>query len=279
MNLKEKMQRFKKRWKVVDNKSYENSFVKFRIRILNILGDIDRHVDDASIELFCQHYGIPEKWHSSAYSMSYPYSTNIIEKLQEPMEEIEFYELLQVIFLLNIVTDYGYRNSEEYSKVILLTKVSRAIDFSEINLAISVRGDDVIFHPRGEEKLDSELVDTVLSFLDQESSKHFAAALKEYQKKHAVKSAEGLRRSLEEFLRYKLGNSKGLNANIGELQKRLKQDGRDPQVRNIIFHSFSFLDQYFNEKSKHKDGDISDSENEFLIYQVGLLMRYINSNL
>lgn len=79
-------------------------------------------------------------------------------------------------------------------------------------------------------------------------------------------------------LKDKLGNG-GLKANITELQKKLKLGDKDKQVRNIIGATFNFLDQYFNDNSKHNDGDINDSENEFLIYQTGLLMRYINRNL
>ena len=46
--------------------------------------------------------------------------------------------------------------------------------------------------------------------------------------------------------------------------------------RNIIFGTFNYLDKYFNENSKHGDGNINEPENEFLIYQVGLFMRYID---
>jgi len=44
----------------------------------------------------------------------------------------------------------------------------------------------------------------------------------------------------------------------------------------VIFQIFSYLDQYFNENSKHQDGDIDEIENEFLVYQTGLLMRCLN---
>ena len=66
---------------------------------------------------------------------------------------------------------------------------------------------------------------------------------------------------------------------ISEFQTKLKSDKRDAQVRNIIGSIFNYLDQYFNENSKHNDGDIDDAENEFLIYQTGLLMRYLNNTI
>ena len=84
-----------------------------------------------------------------------------------------------------------------------------------------------------------------------------------------------MRRSIEEFLRYRLENKTGLKENINVLQKELKNNS-NPEVRNIIFQTFNYLDKYFNEHSKHGDGNINASENEFLIYQSGLLLRYIN---
>lgn len=73
------------------------------------------------------------------------------------------------------------------------------------------------------------------------------------------------------------GGDKNFKPSMKNLDwKKLKSDGRDPQVRNVIFQVFSYLDQYFNENSKHKDGDIDSAENEYLIYQIGLLMRYLD---
>jgi len=146
-----------------------------------------------------------------------------------------------------------------------------------MNMVITTHDGEVILYPKGEKELDNELVNFPLSFLDKDSGAHFVQALKFFQSKNFIKSAESLRRSLEEFLKKKLNNTKGLDANITELQKKLKSDGRDAQVRNIIGSIFNYLDQYFNDNSKHNDGDINNTENEFLIYQTGLLMRYIEN--
>ena len=35
---------------------------------------------------------------------------------------------------------------------------------------------------------------------------------------------------------------------------------------------------YLNDSDKHQNGNINESENEFLIYQTGLLMRYIQQH-
>ena len=38
MDLKIKIQEFNKRWSIIDSEDYEESFRKFKTRILNILG-------------------------------------------------------------------------------------------------------------------------------------------------------------------------------------------------------------------------------------------------
>jgi len=266
MDLKKKMEKFNKRWDITSSDSYEEAFRKFKVRILNILKDIDKHVTNESITTFCQYYGIEEVWHSQIYGIPDRWSTNIINRLKAEENEKEFYRLIEIILSLDIT----------HGKDISLAKIMKAVEWSDVNLAITVSKNEAILYPKGEKKLDDELVNRPLSFLNNKSSEHFEHALKFYQSKSPVKSAESLRRSLEEFLRFKLQNSKGLDANITELQKKLKFDKRDPQVRNVIFQVFSYLDQYFNENSKHKDGNIDSAENEYLIYQIGLLMRYLN---
>ncbi len=277
MDLKRKMEKFNKRWNITSADSYEDAFNKFKTRILNIFKGIDRNVTDESVTAFCQYYGIEEVWHTQTYG-DHSWSTNINDRLNREDNEKEFYRLIELIFSLDIKSTMGYGgHSYTYSKNILFRDVTQAVELSDVNVSITASDGDVILYPKGEKKLDEELVDSPLSFLNKESIEHFVQALKFYQTKKHIKSAESLRRALEEFLRYKLQNTKGLNANILELQTKLKSDKRDAQVRNITGSIFNYLDQYFNENSKHNDGDIDDPENEFLIYQTGLLMRYLNN--
>lgn len=281
MNIPDKLNKFNKRWEIVDDSTYEGEFKKFKTRVLNIFSDIDDHVTEEGIATFCQILGVPESW-EHGWMGDRRFGKNIISALVQENDEKKFYRLLQIIFYLPIQQTRAFRGEITYSKSILYKKLKEAIEFSKVNLAVTQKGEEVILFPQGEKKLDQDLVEKVLEFLDVKSNKHFVEALKFYEKgtqKDRVKSAESLRRSLEEFLRFKLRNQKGLDKNIEELQKRLKADGRDPSVRNIIFQTFSYLDTYFNENSKHKDGDINEEENEFLIYQTGLLMRYIEKGL
>jgi virulence-associated protein VagC len=278
MNLKERMEKFNKRWDVTSDDSYQESFSKFKIRILNIFKDIDGRVARASISSFCQYYGIKEVWRSQPFG-DRSWSTNIIDRLDGESGEKEFYRLIEIIFSLDITTTSNYDGRPLYSKNTLFNEVVEAINFSDVNVSIVSKDDEIILYPKGEQMLDEELVNLPISFLSEGSGNHFVQSLQLYQEKKYIKSAESLRRSLEEFLRYKLKNTKGLDANILELQARLKSDGRDVQIRNIVGSIFSYLDKYFNENSKHNDGEINDPENEFLIYQAGLLLRYINSNI
>lgn len=280
-DIAKKISEFNKRWGITDESTYGEEFSKFKTRVLNIFSDIDDHVEREGITKFCQILGIPEEWDTEAYGIGRERSTNIIDALEEENNEKRFYSLLEIIFRLPILTAGGFRGLIEYSRDILYKRLLEAVSLSKINLVVTHKGDEVILFPRGEEKLDQKLVEEVISFLNNKSSKHFIDALKSYEKgtrKDRIKSAESLRRALEEFLRFKLKNKQGLKKNIEELQKRLKGSGKDPSVRNIIFQTFSYLDNYFNENSKHKDGDINEPENEFLIYQTGLLMRYIEKS-
>lgn len=276
--IKEKMDKFNQRWKLskIDINPQEE-FLKFKRRILNFLSDIDQHVSEASVSAFCNYYGIPEIWINDRYSYQKWSGPNIIDKLKNENDPVEFYRLLEVIFSLDINTQYSIGgHSIEYSNGILYQKLQQSIQFSNIDLAVKkLEEGEIIFYSKGEEIFDEELVNKPLDFLDEKSNKHFIDALKFYQAKNYIKSAESLRRTLEEFLRFKLNNQKGLQANKDELGKSLKSSV-DSQIRNVIIQVFGYLDQYFNENSKHNDGELDDAENEFLIYQVGLLLRYIN---
>jgi hypothetical protein len=279
MNLKDKMEKFNKRWNIQTEMDYEDEFRKFKTRILNVFSDIDSHVPDESIEAFCNYYGIPKQFKYSEWG-SGKTGKHIISRLNSEDNEQKFYELLEVIFSLKIHHSMGYDHRTMYSKEILLSKTKEALHFSNVNLSIGQDKDgDIIFHPRGEEILDEKLVNQILKSLDEKSDSHFVEALKFYQNKNWIKSAESIRRMLEEFLRYKLNNDKGFADNKLEIGKLLKEKKTDSQIRNIIAQIFGYLDQYFNDNSKHNDGELEEAENEFLIYQAGVLVNYLNKVL
>lgn len=275
MDLHKKIKEINNRWAIPDDESYEEKFRKFKTRILNFFSDIDIHLLESSISLFCNAMGIQEVWTRNRIYNS-KWSKNIINALIVEDDPKKFFRLLEVIFALE------FKNTYELGRISrdkLIQKTKQAFTFSNIGVNMVIRDDDVIFYPSGEKLLDDETVNKVLSFLSNQSLQHFLDALKYYEqntKDSSVKSAESLRRTLEEFLRLKLGNEKGLKQNISELGKRLKLIKVNDDIKNIVTTILSSLDNpFFNNNSKHKDGNIDESENEFLIYQIALLMRYI----
>ena len=297
MNFKEYEKKYNELWDINSSDSYEKAFCKFKQRIINIFqnvelmcGDInttyylkgiDNIVTKESALDFCQYYSIPEKWETGPglkgtfeSLAGHNIRVTIIHRLKNEINEKNFYKLIGVMLnLLNIRK--GFIDSGKETKRFLIKKVTEAIEMSDVNVAIGQSKNIIVLYPKGERKLDEELVNKPLSFLDKESSKHFQEALKFYQTKNFRESADNLRRSLEDFLRFELENQKGLKLNIKTLQEQLKGKNSPSEVRNIIFQTFNYLDKYFDEYSKHGN-KVGELENKFLIYQTGLLMTYIN---
>ena len=271
-NLIEKSRNFNQRWNIVSISDYQAEFKKFRTRIFNIFSDVDDKLIDDSILKFCNFFGLSVD----------DYGNDVINALHNEEDEINFYKMLEIIFCLEFKDEgFNTRFNPQHKKH-LFDSFKEAVKLSDINLEVGEDSNgEMILFPRGEALLDERLVNEPLNFLKGSANEHFIDALKFYEKgepKYRIKAAESLRRTTEEFLRLKLGNNSGLDRNISILQSKLKSDQRDTEVRNIIFTTLSYLDKYFNENSKHKDGDINETECEFLIYQTGLLLRYINEN-
>lgn len=288
-DIKKKINEFNKRFNVELETDSVEEFKRFRIRIINKFDGIDRIFDSKSISMFCQILGIEELWEKERRHKRVAYrrisdieyvhvSKNIINALKGAEDNYKFLLILQAIFYLpfpNYSSGISYK--DEY-----LRYLKDAVELSNINVNIKLEGDEVILYPKGEKSFDERLVNDVIQFLVDKSKIHFIEALNFYlsgKQRSFIKAAESLRRSIEEFLRFKLHNSKGLRENIRELQNKLKEKKKDEFIRQIIYSVFNFMDEYFNENSKHKDGDIDENEIEYLIYQSGVLMRYVNNNL
>lgn len=169
-------------------------------------------------------------------------------------------------------------NHHQEKKSILINKVVKAVEMSDVNVAITQSENGIVLYPKGEKILDEELVNKTLSFLPKDSNEHFEKSLKFYRNKDFKDSAERLRQSIEEFLRYKLENKESFEKNIKILGEKLKNNETQNEIKNIIFKTFDYLSKCFNKHSKHGN-NIDELENEFLIYQTGLLLRYINKSV
>jgi hypothetical protein len=272
----------KKHFGVVQQSDASAEFDAFRKRVLNVLVERVRLIRPEGVRRFYQVVSEPIRLTEAPFGGSRPDYQVVIEKLWGEKDPGRFLFLLQVVLELPF---FGYGDVMGFygdPRATFINDLQEAIRMSEVDVELTVTQEQVIIRPRGERELEQHLVDGVLGMLQGSALAHFTAALKCYGKSaptEHVKSAESLRRALEEFLRFRLSNSKGLNSNISELLARLKRSGRDPTVRNIIFQTFNCLDQYFNDNSKHADGDIDAVENEYLIYQTGLLIRYVDRAL
>ena len=293
MNFKEHRKDFNKRWNITLSDTPQEAFQQFQQRVVNIFqgirllcGDInstyyvngiDNIVTEESSLDFCQYYGISENLNKHGCKIT------VIHQLMAEGNEKEFYRLIEVILSLQIRR--GFCESGKEVKQFLIKKITEAVEMSDVNVTIRHSENGIILYPKGEEKLDKELVNTTLSFLDKESNKNFEKALKFYQSKNFRESANSLQSSLENYLRFKLKNKKGIKQNIQSvqenleaIQKKLKASNSLHEIRNIISKVFEYLNRCFDENSKHWD-KIDEPENEFLIYQTSLLLRYIDRTI
>ena len=279
MNLKEHMKDFNRRWNITYESSFEEEFKKFHTRLIDIIyieyGTFPTTIDDVlredDKEKICRAIGVSR------------------QKGITPLFE-NSYQPENIYFLLELITrreiSFGVRENFSgviFNKKIFAAKIKEAIDLSDLDITVFLNEEyELTIYPAGEEKFDEELVNETLSFLDAESDARFKEALHFYKDNQYIESAEKLRKTLETFLQVKLSNNKGLKENIKTNSKNnntlgtiLKQANSDKQIRNIIRQVFGYLDQYFNENTKHNSEDLDEAEIEYLIYQTGVLLRYI----
>ncbi|MDP2668483.1 MAG: hypothetical protein Q8P07_01465 [bacterium] len=267
MNWKDKIDAFNKRWNVLPEADETYVFIAFKTRMINIFRDIDSHVYTTDVRAFCKIFSID---YAEDHRRGY-----IINALNSAHDLITIYKMLEIIFAFEIYDNERYV-TEHKGKGWYFRETEEAFALSNIQARIVLTGQkEIIIAPAGEEKLDKELVNYALSFLHKNSNQHFVAALKFYDKRDWIHCAENIRRSVEEYLREKLKNNAGLEANISTVGGVLKNQKSPAQIRSIISITLGHLDKFFNEHSKHNDGDFEEADAEFLIYQTGLLMRYL----
>lgn len=138
----------------------------------------------------------------------------------------------------------------------------------------NIKGDWVSY-PEGEKLLDVEVVERPLSYLGEKSSLEFVKALEYFSEGKWDTSVEKTRRTLEEYLKEKLGNNKGMESNIVVLMGVLKQNDLPDHLRDMLQKYLRLLDEYYNNASKHHTKVTGTAENEFLIYAVGVIMNIL----
>ncbi len=166
---------------------------------------------------------------------------------------------------------------------------------------------NVDFYPKGDEVLDNALIDELIPWLSENSKKLFQEALKSYLERDYENSANSLRKSLESWLKFSLGVDKTMNnifSNLGDEVKRVirakytERYGKDQEkvnaqltfIGDFIGDTFPSLEKIFKKyEIPHNNGGLKhakievvnllDSELEFMIYQTGAIMRFIDKVL
>ncbi len=259
---------YDKRWNIVSLLPPDVEFGHFKQRVLNKLNNIELRIGGARISDFCQIFGIDEEWEFAPYSDEGRTSV-IYNNLVRANNKVEILRILEVILNLK----YAYRDQDREN-------VRQALELSNIesNLVID-NNDTLLFYPEGEKFLDNNLVNDVLSFLSSQPLVLFEDALRQYEVgdvSNFWKAIESLRKCLEEFLRDEFKNKENFENNKKNLSSLLKSKNTNPQISKLITQVPAYLDQYFNEKTKHQTESITKEDAEFLIYQTGTLLRYIH---
>lgn len=266
MNFKDRKEAFYSRFGVEIEPSDPLDLEKqFRSSILNYIDDVDFALKIDEVRYFCGLFGARATFGEGPHG---EYGKNVKKLFVEEKNFTQFLLKLEALISFTCCK----------SPAILTRSFSNNIETvfknTELPIRINISRKECVIYPEGCAFLDGELIIKTIKFLNDKSHDHFIKALKEYMNHNYIKSAEHSRRSLEEYLRFKLQNTKGLQQNIQELCKS-KKDQSLSEIRNTFTNVADCLDKLFNSHSKHNDGKINENECEYIIYQVAVIMRYI----
>lgn len=166
---------------------------------------------------------------------------------------------------------------------------------------------EIDFYPKGDKVLDKALVDEVLPLLNESSKHEYLQALKCYLDKEYVKSADHLRRTLESWLKETFNLEKTLNNILKNIDKEISKAlgskietkfGKNTDKTNLqlsyistfISEAFPSLINLFDKyEIPHNNGGLKhatatvarlmEAELEFMLYQTGAIIRFINNIL
>lgn len=262
------MKEFHQRWSIDKIEDLKEEFSKFHTSFIQLFAGIDDYLTSESIRLYAQFYGIEEIW--SRGGINSPQKSSTIKRhLEEMKTSLDIAKALELIFSL----EFKFENS----RIFYLKQLTNILKFRNLNLEMGVGGNgDVIFYPKGEQILDQNLVNPLLSTIDKNSGKHFIDALHNFQDKKYVKTLEELRRTLEEYFRYLLTNKANYRSNIATILKKCEAS-TTTQTRRLVGGILNDLELLFNINSKHNDGDIKEQECEYILYQTCTIIRLVGS--
>ena len=258
------MESIYKRWGMTTSPEEEWKKLKSRLKVL--FGTPRVQASKTTVEVIAFTLGkdvIAVGGHSSFNGSSFIETERIIDRC---VNSFELADALEALIM--------YMDLSAERKDLILNVVNK----SQCGIHMKSTDDGIITYPSGEKELDEKIVDATLSFLGGESAAEYTKALERYSQGKWEECAEKTRRTLEEYLRSLLANTKGLSANIEELGRFLAgSDSPAPQhLRSTLLTLLKTLDKNYNESSKHNSQTFGEAESEFLIYQTGLLMRVMS---
>lgn len=251
---------FRQRWSLPEE-AFEERFQKAIYRVLAYIGDrIDVSRDDLRHLAFIARVPVDTyRYIGSVYSGNWRFDAEkYFLEAEQPHELAEKVENLLKSSILN--------NDQKEGVATIVSKESIGVRVSKDG-----RG-RYITYPQGEPMLDEKVVERTLLSLDGKSASEYEKALREYASGKWNESSNATRRTLEEYLRQYLNNTKGLEANKKTIGSALKEAGVADHFRNSITSQLNTLDSHYNPGSKHGSNTQGAVEAEYLIYSVGVIV-------
>jgi len=285
-----KIKNFYKRWNIVYDE--DKRFTDFKNRALSTIDDIlgehllsDKNLERTFLKLIAKHFPQSKIRVSTSAAATLNDVSKIISSLQieevkfkdslvykffsEENDFIKFIQCLQSIFWLDL---------DSKVKKELYLGFKEDIELSLLDIQIKrIKGDNIIFYPKGSKLLDEKVVNDVLDWLISYPNvqKSFKSALEKYQDKIYQRNLiDDLRLSLELFFKDILNNNKSLENQEKLLSEYLEQKNVPKELNNMYWKLIDYYAKYQNNYAKHED-KVDSSEIEFVIYLTGTFMRFL----
>lgn len=285
-----KIKNYYKRWNIVYDE--DKRFADFKNRALStidyILGErflSNKNLERNFLKLVAKHFPQSKLTTGSALATLDNFSKQIsslqmkvvkfkdslvYKFISEECDFIKFIQYIQSIFWLGLDLEV----KEE-----LYLSFKEDIELSLLDIQIKrIKGDNIIFYPKGSKLLDEKVVNDVLNWLISYPNvqKSFKSALEKYQDKIYQRNLiDDLRLSLELLLKKILNNrKKSLENQRGPLGKYLEQKNVPKELNNMYWKLIDYYAKYQNNYAKHED-KVDSSEIEFVIYLTGTFMRFL----
>ena len=281
MTISCKIKNFYKRWNIVYDE--DKRFTDFKNRALstidNTLGELflsDENLERTFLKLIAKHIpqskiGLFQNVYKAAEIVGVKEFRNspVYKVISGENNFVEFIKCLQVLFWL----DLDSKVKEE-----LYLGFKEDIELSLLDIQIKrIKGDNIIFYPKGSKLLDEKVVNDVLDWLISYPNvqKSFKSALEKYQDKIYQRNLiDDLRLSLELLLKQILNNETRLEKQKIFLGEYLKQKNVPKELNNMYWKLIDYYAKYQNNYAKHED-KVDSSEIEFIIYLTGIFIRFL----